>query len=72
LRDVAVDDDAQFLALQDEAQQAPGIVDTAAADKMPQRWRTDLGGTELVGDVTSLPDGPLFYTPPAGQRRCHP
>jgi NitT/TauT family transport system substrate-binding protein len=24
----------------------------------------DLGGTELVGDVTSLPDG-LFYTPPA-------
>jgi NitT/TauT family transport system substrate-binding protein len=61
-----VDDDAQFLALQDgfnAGTPAAGAVDTAAADKMLQLM-ADLGGTELVGDVTSLPDG-LFYTPPA-------
>ncbi|WP_394155314.1 ABC transporter substrate-binding protein [Loktanella salsilacus] len=61
-----VDDDAQFLALQDgfnAGTPAPGAVDTATADKMLQLM-ADLGGTELVGDVTSLPDG-LFYSPPA-------
>jgi NitT/TauT family transport system substrate-binding protein len=61
-----VDDDAQFLALQDgfnAGTPAAGAVATAAADKMLQLM-ADLGGTELVGDVTSLPDG-LFYTPPA-------
>ena len=67
LRDrMRVDDDAQFLALQDgfnAGTPASGAVDTAAADKMLQLM-ADLGGTELVGDVTSLPDG-LFYTPPA-------
>ena len=67
LRDrMRVDDDAQFLALQDgfnAGTPAAGAVDTAAADKM-LKLMADLGGTELVGDVTSLPDG-LFYTPPA-------
>jgi NitT/TauT family transport system substrate-binding protein len=67
LRDrMRVDDDAQFLALQDgfnAGTPAPGAVDTVAADKM-LTLMAELGGTELVGDVTALPTG-LFYTPPA-------
>lgn len=57
-------DDAQFVALQEgfaAGTPAPGSVDTAAADKM-LRVMAELGGTELVGDVTALPDG-LFYAP---------
>ena len=65
LRDrMRVDDDAQFVALQEgfnAGTPAPGAVDLAAADRM-LTLMADLGGTELVGDVTSLPDG-LFYTP---------
>jgi NitT/TauT family transport system substrate-binding protein len=67
LRDrMRVDDDAQFLALQDgfnAGTPAPGAVDTVAADKM-LTLMAELGGTELVGDVTALPTG-LFYTSPA-------
>lgn len=65
LRDqMRVDDDAQFVALQDgfnAGTPAPGAVNLEAADKMLTVMAA-LGGTELVGDVTSLPDG-LFYTP---------
>ena len=59
-----VDDDAQFAALQDgfnAGTPAAGAVNLEAADQM-LKVMADLGGTELVGDVTALPDG-LFYTP---------
>ncbi|MBU2359011.1 MAG: ABC transporter substrate-binding protein [Alphaproteobacteria bacterium] len=65
LRDrMRVDDDAQFVALQNgfnAGTPAPGAVNLDAADKM-LKVMADLGGTDLVGDVTALPDG-LFYTP---------
>lgn len=66
LRDrMRVDDDAQFRALQEgfnAGTPASGAVDLAAADRM-LKVMAELGGTDLVGDVTALPDG-LFYTPP--------
>ncbi len=67
LRDrMRVDDDAQFVALQEgfnAGTPAMGAVNIEAADKM-LTLMAELGGKELVGDVTSMPDG-LFYTPPA-------
>ncbi|SHE42284.1 NitT/TauT family transport system substrate-binding protein [Loktanella atrilutea] len=66
LRDrMRVDDDAQFMALQEgfnAGTPAAGAVDLAAADRM-LKVMAELGGNDLVGDVTALPDG-LFYTPP--------
>ena len=66
LRDrMRVDDDAQFMALQEgfnAGTPAAGAVDLGAADRM-LKVMAELGGTDLVGDVTALPDG-LFYTPP--------
>ena len=65
LRDrMNVEDDAQFKALQDgfnAGTPAAGAVNLEAADRM-LKVMADLGGTDLVGEVTSLPDG-LFYTP---------
>ena len=65
LRDMMrVDDDAEFMALQDgfnAGTPAAGAVDLAAADRM-LKVMADLGGSDLVGEVTALPDG-LFYTP---------
>ncbi|MCF7700372.1 hypothetical protein [Loktanella sp. M215] len=59
-----VDDDAEFKALQEgfnAGTPAAGAVDLAAADRM-LKVMADLGGSDLVGEVTALPDG-LFYIP---------
>ena len=65
LRDrMNADNDAQFTALVAGYRAGipgPGAVDEAAADRM-LKLMADLGGEELLGDVTSLPEG-LFIQP---------
>ena len=58
------DTDAEFQALKAGFRAgipAPGLVDEAAADRM-LRLMADLGGAELVGDMTALPAG-VFVQP---------
>ncbi len=65
LRDrMRVDNEAQFEALKAgflAGIPAPGPVDEAAADRM-LRLMAELGGPELLGDVTTLPDD-IFFRP---------
>ncbi len=60
LRDqMNADDEAQFAALRDDYRAGipkPGPVDTAAADRM-LRLMSDLGGADLVGQATTVPEG---------------
>ncbi|SEN80293.1 NitT/TauT family transport system substrate-binding protein [Loktanella fryxellensis] len=60
-------DDAAFAALQAgfaAGKPLPGPVDVAAAQRM-LALMSDLGGPDLVGDVTALPEAMFYTLPPA-------